>query len=143
MRTTPTPKHQLLAHVRLFRSCRAEELDRLAAGATELDVPPGEVLCREGEAGHEFFVVVEGRATVTMAGREIATLGPGGFFGEMALIDGGPRIATVTAVSPMKLLVLHRREFRHLLGRRPMVASEVVSVVGERMRSIQHRLSSA
>jgi CRP-like cAMP-binding protein len=101
------------------------------------------VLCREGQAGHQFFVVVEGQARVTMREREIATLGPGGFFGEMSLLDGGPRIATVTAATPMKLLVLDRREFRHLLGRRLTVVTEIVSVVGERMRSIQRRLSPA
>ena len=143
MRTTLTPTQDLLAQVRLFRSCRAEELGRLAAATTELDVPPGEVLCREGQAGHQFFVVVEGQARVTMREREMATLGPGGFFGEMSLLDGGPRIATVTAATPMKLLVLDRREFRHLLGRRLTVVTEVVSVVGERMRSIQRRLSPA
>ena len=143
MRTALAPKRDLLAQVRLFHSCRAEELDRLASVTTELDVPPGQVLCREGQAGHEFFVVVEGQARVTMRERELATLGPGSFFGEMALLDGGPRIATVTAATPMKLLVLHRREFRHLLGRGPTVVTEVLSVVGERMRSIQRRLSPA
>ena len=143
MRTTLAPKQDLLAQVRLFRSCVADEFDRLAAATTELDVSPGEVLCQEGQAGHEFFVVVEGQARVTMSEREIATLGPGSFFGEMALLDGGPRIATVTAATPMKLLVLHRREFRHLLGRRAAVVTEVVAVVGERMRSIQRRLSPA
>jgi CRP-like cAMP-binding protein len=143
MRTTLPPRQALLAQVRLFRSCRAEELDRLAAATTELEVSPAEVLCQEGQAGHEFFLVVEGQARVTMSEREIATLGPGSFFGEMALLDGGPRIATVTAATSMKLLVLHRREFRHFLGRRPAVVTEVVSVVGERMRSIQRRLAPA
>jgi CRP-like cAMP-binding protein len=143
MSTTPDPTSELLARVRLFRSCTPDELDRIASATTEVDVAPGEVLCQEGEAGHEFFVVVKGDARVAMSDREIATLGPGSFFGEMALIDGGPRIATITAVSPMRLLVLHRRDFRLLLSSRPVLVAEVVAVIGERMRSIQRRLSHA
>jgi CRP-like cAMP-binding protein len=141
MSRTPDPKRELLAQVRLFRGCTPEELDQVASATTEVDVSSGEVLCQAGEAGHEFFVVVKGNARVAMSDREIATLGPGSFFGEMALIDGGPRIATITAVTPMRLLVLHRREFRRLLTSRPALVAEVVAVIGERMRSIQRRLS--
>jgi CRP/FNR family cyclic AMP-dependent transcriptional regulator len=143
MRTTMDPKRDLLARVRLFRRCTPQELDRIAEATTELDVSPGEVLCQEGEAGHEFFVVVKGNARVAMRDREIAILGPGSFFGEMALIDGGPRIATITAITRMRLLVLHRKEFRRLLGSRPTLVTEAVAVIGERMRSIHRRLGDA
>jgi CRP-like cAMP-binding protein len=143
MSTTLALKKDLLAQVRLFRRCTADELESIASATSELHASPGDVLCQAGEAGHEFFVVVQGNARVAMSDREIATLGPGSFFGEMALIDGGPRIATVTAVTPMELLVLHRRDFRLLLGSRQAVLTEVVAVVGERMRAIQRRLARA
>jgi signal-transduction protein with cAMP-binding, CBS, and nucleotidyltransferase domain len=143
MSTTLAQKKDILAEVRLFGRCRGCELEGLAAASTELHVSPGEVLCQEGEAGHELFVVVEGNARVAMSDREIAIVGPGSFFGEMALMDGGPRIATVTALTPMELLVLDRTEFRRLLGTRPALVSEVLAVMGERMRSIQRRLAHA
>ena len=143
MGATRAGKRELLSQVRLFRRCSAADLDGIAAAATERRVVPGEVLCQAGDAGQELFVVVEGTARVTMSAREIATLGPGSFFGEMALVDGGPRIATVTALTSMELLVLPRREFRRLLGARPSLVTEVITVVGERMRSIQRRLRAA
>ncbi len=136
MRTTLAPKQDLLAQVRLFRSCVADEFDRLAAATTELDVSPGEVLCQEGQAGHEFFVVVEGQARVTMSEREIATLGPGSFFGEMALLEADRRTATVTATAPMSLIVMTRSSFRALDRTMPSVHATVAQALAERRASV-------
>ena len=86
----------------------------------------------------EFFVVVEGDAVATVEGDEIGRIGPGGFFGEMALIDGGERVATVTAGHELQTLVLGRHEFNEMLEiAMPSVAPKLLAVVGARMRTIE------
>ena len=82
------------------------------------------MLCQEGKSGNECFVVIEGEAAVTIGGDEVTTIGPGGFFGEMALLDGGPRVATVTATTDMRLLSLSRGEFTTLLADVPSVSRQ-------------------
>ena len=69
---------------------RGGDLRQIAVLTVVLDLPKGEVLCREGEMGNEFFVIIEGEAAVSVQGRRRATIGPGGFCGEMAILDGGP-----------------------------------------------------
>lgn len=130
----------LLAGVDLFYGCFRRELARIAALTTEMAVPAGRVICREGDPGDEAYVVIEGTAAVTVADREIATVGPGGFFGEMAILDGGPRFATVTAQEPMRLLVLSRREFYAVLAEVPYVAGHMLTAVGSRLRGAQRAL---
>lgn len=127
----------LLAGIDLFSACQHKDLRRVAALTTETAVAEGRVLCREGEIGLEAFVIIEGRATVTVDGRAIDTAGPGEMFGEMALLDGGPRIATVTATSPMRLLVLTRPEFHAVLGEVPYVAWHMLTVLGKRLRRFE------
>jgi CRP-like cAMP-binding protein len=107
---------------------------------TEIKVEPGQVLCREGESGHDFFIILEGEANVTIGGRQIATLGPSQFFGEMALLDGGPRIATVAAATPMRLLALSRQEFKGVLGLFPRVTENMLAVIGSRLRATEAAL---
>ena len=123
-----------LAGVSLFAACTADELDAIVAVTTLIDVPAGRVLCHQGERGDEFFVIVDGTAVVTVDGDPVATLGPGEFFGEMALLDGGPRIATVTTTTPARLLVLTRPEFHTLLERVPSVCHRILTGVGHRLR---------
>jgi CRP-like cAMP-binding protein len=123
-----------LAAVSLFASCTQSELRELARITTELDAPAGTVLCREGATGADCFVIVDGEAAVTIAGDHVCTIGPGGFFGEMALLDGGPRVATVTASSDMRLLVLSRQEFASLLTRLPSVSRRMLAAIGARLR---------
>lgn len=137
MATKGDPRTDLLGSVSIFRGCSPKELGKIVSLTTEVEVEPGHVLCREGETGYDFFVILEGRAGVTMGGREIATLGPGHFFGEMALLDGGPRIATVTAATPMRLLALSRGEFKGVLGLAPSVAENMLAVIGSRLRSVE------
>ena len=127
-------KVELLGGVSLFRGCNRKELAQIAALTTEIDVPAGDALCKEGQPGREFFVVVDGKATVAIGGKEIDAIGPGNFCGEMALLDGGPRIATVTASTPMQLLVLSSQEFNSLLDDAPAVARSMLKTIGGRLR---------
>src|ERR1700730_17464640 len=89
-----------LAQVPLFSACSKKDLQHIARRAEHVDVPAGKVLVREGAAGAEFFIILHGTAEVSMRGRKVATLGPGAFFGDLALLDKAPRNATVTALTP-------------------------------------------
>ncbi len=100
----------------------------------------GDALTTQGDEGTEFFVIVAGDASAAVDGSEVGTIGPGGFFGEMALIDGGERVATVTATSPMQLLVLDRHDFNEMLElAMPQIAPKLLAVVGARMRAIEEQ----
>ena len=128
---------ELLRGVWLFSGCNEEEVDRIAAMAEPRSVEAGTEVTREGETGLEFFVVVEGDAIATVEGDEVGRIAAGGFFGEMALIDGGERVATVIAATPMSLLVLGRHEFNEMLEiAMPAIAPKLLEVVGARMRAI-------
>ncbi|MFN8027841.1 MAG: cyclic nucleotide-binding domain-containing protein [Acidimicrobiia bacterium] len=130
---------QLLQGVWLFTGCSDDELGRIAAAAVPRTADAGEQITREGEPGTEFFVVVEGDAVATVEGHKVGSIGAGGFFGEMALIDGGERVATVVASSPMELLVLSRDDFNEMLSMAmPEVAPKLLAVVGARMRAIEN-----
>ena len=100
----------------------------------EVEVPQGKVLIRQGNPGWECFVITEGRAKATMRGKRSASLGPGSFFGEMSLLDGGPRSATVTAETDMRLLVLSSRDFSALVDDVPQVGRRIMKGLAERLR---------
>ncbi|MGH9026012.1 MAG: cyclic nucleotide-binding domain-containing protein [Acidimicrobiia bacterium] len=126
---------ELLRLVWLFSECTDEELARIASIARPRPAEPGTELIKQGETGDEFFVVLEGEARATIDDAVVEDLGPGSFFGEMALMDGGERAATVTTVSPAHLLVLGRAEFNEMLeATLPSVAPKLLSVVGARVR---------
>ena len=128
---------ELLREVWLFSGCNEEEIERIAAMAEPRSVAAGTEVTREGEEGLEFFVAVEGDAVASVEGDEVGRIGAGGFFGEMALIDGGERVATVTATTDMRLLVLGRHEFNEMLEiAMPAVTPKLLAVVGARMRTI-------
>ena len=110
-RKSMNTKVKLLSGVSLFSVCNKRELSRIASLVDEIDVEPGKVLTREGDSGWEFFVVADGRAQATRSGRKVGSLGPGSFFGEMSLLDQGPRFATITAETGMHLLVLDSPAF--------------------------------
>ena len=90
-------------------------------------------MIREGETGREFLVIVEGSADVDRGGRKIATLGPGDFAGEIALIAKMPRTATITTTSPVRALVITDRAFRQLLEHSPQIQIGVLSALAERL----------
>jgi CRP/FNR family cyclic AMP-dependent transcriptional regulator len=136
-RRSKAEKVGLLKGVPLLWGCTEKELGRIAALVDERDVPAGTALTREGEPGSEFFVVVEGKARVTLRGKELATFGPGSFFGEMSLLDHGPCAATVTSESPLHVLALDPQSFLDLLEQVPSVARKVIRVLAERLRSAE------
>jgi CRP-like cAMP-binding protein len=125
---TPT---QLLGNVWLFERCSRSELAVIARSATTVDVPAGKVLAREGDTGREFFVIKSGSVEASRAGRRIGTLGPGNFFGEMALLERQPRAATIAAMEPCSLLVLTGREFTSIVDTMPSVDRKIMAVLRE------------
>ena len=132
-------KLELLGNVRLFSTCNKRELARIASLVDEVEAPKGKVLVRQGDTGQECFVIAEGRAKATMRGKGTAMLGPGSFFGEMSLLDQGPRSATISAETDMRLLVLGSREFSALVNEVPVVAVRIMQGLAERLRDAEPR----
>jgi CRP-like cAMP-binding protein len=95
------------------------------------------VLTRAGEPGEEFFLLVDGKARVDISPRRRVTLSPGDFFGEMSLLDGGPRSATVTAETAARLLVIRRRDFARLLREVPEITRAILAVLCRRLRQAE------
>ena len=126
-------KIELLKRVPLFAGCSKSELRELAKSADELDIREGTVLTREGRPGREFFVLIDGTARVTKAGKKVADLGAGDWFGEIALITNSPRTATVTATSPGDVLVITDRRFHSVVETMPSIALKVLATVGDRL----------
>ena len=126
-------KIDLLKRVPLFAGCSRAELRELALVADELDLREGRTLVREDQAGREFFVLVDGTVRVSRKGRKLAVLGPGDWFGEIALLTNTPRTATVTTTSPARVLVLTDRAFRRVVEWMPSIALKVLSTVGQRL----------
>lgn len=125
-----------MAAVPMFYTCTKQELNTLARLTTEIDVPAGKTLTVEGEPGQEFMIVLEGTAVATVGGTQVATFGPGDYFGEIALLDPGLRTATVTASTPMALAVVGRGEFHQMLDDVPPLAHKVMSGLARRLREV-------
>ncbi len=128
-------KLDLLRRVPLFEQCSKKDLQNIAQIADELDLREGKVLIQEGERGREFFVIVTGEVEVRRGGRKMATLGPGSFVGEMALLSKEPRAATVTALTPLDVLVITDRAFLELLNQMPELWIKVARALAERVAS--------
>jgi CRP-like cAMP-binding protein len=126
-------KVELLRSVPLFAACSKKELRELASIADEIDVREGKTLMREGSIGHEFFILVEGSVRVTQEDQKLADLGPGSWFGEIALLTQEPRSATVTATTPLRAVVIVDHAFRGLVERYPPIATKVLRCVAERL----------
>lgn len=126
-------KIELLKHVPLFERCSRRELAAIASLADELTLPAGRNLTREGASGREFIVLIEGVADVDRGGKTIGTLGPGDFAGEIALVTGRPRTATVTTRSASRLLVVSAAAFRRLLQEVPSLQGKVLEAVAARV----------
>ena len=129
-------KLELLERVPLFAGMSPDELAQLGGIVREVDVKPGQVLTHEGRHEGYFFVVVEGSVGIERGGRTINTLGPGEFLGEIALLDGGPRTATATAVTESRLLSLEHQAFDDLMDSSPSIRTAVMEAVGERLRAM-------
>jgi CRP/FNR family transcriptional regulator, cyclic AMP receptor protein len=126
-------KAAAIAKVPLFSKCSKRELKLIAQLADEIDLPAGKELTQEGARGREFFVIVEGSADVRSGGRSMASLGPGDFFGEIALVTDVPRTATVTTSAPIRALVITDRAFRELLRNSPDIQGKVLEAVAARL----------
>ena len=133
MRLGHNQKVDLIRKVPLFSRLSKTELRDLAMLADEIDLRNGKEMTRQGAAGREFFVLLEGTADVEKNGRKINTLGPGDFFGEIALVSHEPRTATVTATTPVRTLVITDRSFRRLLDESPQVKTKVMEAMAKRL----------
>src|SRR5438105_2854584 len=114
-----------MAKVPLFSRCSKAEIVRIAKIADEVDLSAGKMLTKEGARGREFFVLLEGTADVRNNSGLLAPLGPGDFFGEIALITDVPRTATVQTTSPVRALVITDRAFRELMRNSPEIQRKV------------------
>jgi CRP-like cAMP-binding protein len=128
-----------LQEVPLFAACSRKDLQTVAKRAEDVQVPAGKALVSEGETGHEFFVIIDGRASVTRKGRKVATIGPGDAFGELALLDKAPRNASVVADTDMELVVLGQREFAGLIDDVPGFARKLLAGMAKRLRESDAR----
>ena len=130
-------KLDLLQRIPLFSGFDRRRMERLGMLADEVDVPAGKVLMRQGESGSDMMVVVRGSVAVERDGNRLNTLGPGDFFGEIALVDGGPRTATVTAAEASTLLVISHRDFHSMMDEFPEVAAQVMNALANRVRHLE------
>jgi CRP-like cAMP-binding protein len=118
-----------IANVPLFSGLSDRELRSLSHRAEQVSVPESTTVVTEGEAGNEFFVLLQGAAKITKRGRTVRKLGPGDSFGELALIAGTPRNATVTTTEPSELMVLMRRDFIALLDDFPKMTRKMLTAL--------------
>lgn len=126
-----------LAQVPLLSGCSERDLERLARAADTVRLPAGTVLTRQGDIGREAFVILSGSASVERDGTSIARLGSGDVVGELALLDGGPRSATVTAVTDLEALVLTRPAFNAVLEEIPTLAHRLLVTLARRLRAVE------
>jgi CRP/FNR family transcriptional regulator, cyclic AMP receptor protein len=128
-------KIKALSTVALFSGCSKKELQSVARLCTLLSVKEGFVLTTEGTPGRECFVIADGKARVTIGGKKVGEVGGGECVGEMALLDGGPRTATVTAESPMNTYALSVSEFWSLLDVNPTILRKIATSLAQRLRA--------
>ncbi len=124
-----------LRALEVFAGCDEKLLRRLSRLGTEVHAKARQVLAREGDVGREFYVIVDGSAIVLHGGDEVASLQRGDFFGEMALVEGKPRSATVVARTPMTLYVFDPREFFSMLDGFPPVSRKILTTLAGRLRA--------
>lgn len=120
----------------LFEGLSRKQLGQLARLTDDLDVPAGTVLCREGKRGHEFFVIIEGEAEVLRAGKPLATIGSGDFFGEIALLERVVRTATVKAKTKLRFFVVSDQAFTGVLDTDPSIERKVLRALARRLVSM-------
>jgi CRP-like cAMP-binding protein len=133
MKPRRNAKVDLLRAVPLFAGCSGKELGQISAVGDELRQPEGSRLIAEGAKGREFFVLIDGSVEVRRKGRKVCTFESGDFFGEIALLTDSPRTATVTATTPVRLLVISGPSFRRLLAETPSIQDKVLAALAERM----------
>jgi CRP-like cAMP-binding protein len=130
-------KLDLLQRIPIFSGFDRRRMERLGMLADEVMVPAGKVLMRQGDSGSDMMVVVRGSVAVERDGNRLNTLSAGDFFGEIALVDGGPRTATVTTQEPTTLLVITHRDFHAMMDEFPEVAEQVLNALANRVRHLE------
>ncbi|MGB6057633.1 MAG: cyclic nucleotide-binding domain-containing protein [Microthrixaceae bacterium] len=130
-----------VASIRLFSACTKRDLQRLARAVDHVTLKPGDEMTHQGSVGREAFVIISGVASVIKDGAEVARLGPGDHVGELSLLDGGPRSATVRAETDMELLVLSKPAFNAVLDEVPTLAHKLLVSMAERLRESEQSLS--
>lgn len=135
-------KLEHLAQVKMFSSLSKKELGLVAKASDVIKVPAGTEIVTEGQLGHEFYLILQGSVTVRRNGRKVATLEVGNYFGEMALLDRGPRSATIVADTDCELLVIGQREFMAVLDRVPAVSHKLLVSMAARLREADTRALS-
>ena len=136
MTLTADRRAELIGGCPLFTGLGAGDLAAVAAVAIEVEFPADRVIAREGEIGTGFFIVVDGRVKVVRSGTTVARLGPGEFFGELSVLDGGPRVAQVVTEAPTTCLAIASWDFERVLRDEPGVALAVLRVVAARLRQV-------
>jgi CRP/FNR family cyclic AMP-dependent transcriptional regulator len=127
----------LLKQTPLLAGLNQHDLEEVGRLADEVDAKAGKVLMRKGELGSEFFMIAEGTVRIERDGRVIATLGPGDFFGDIALVVERPRTATATVETDSRLLVVGHREFHSLMDRFPSIRVSVLQSIAIRLAELE------
>jgi CRP/FNR family transcriptional regulator, cyclic AMP receptor protein len=122
-----------LARVPLFAGLSKKDLKKVSSLATRLDLPVGKELTHQGATGNEFLIVLDGEVDVVIDGNVVASRGPGDYFGEIALLDDRPRVATVIAKTPVSVEVIGRREFKALVDDQPEIAQQLLATMAQRL----------
>jgi CRP-like cAMP-binding protein len=125
----------MLSSVPIFEGLSKKELNEIFRAAKDVTHRQGHILAREGEAGVGFFLILEGRASVKVGERSVRPMGAGDFFGEISLIDGGPRTATVTAETDVRTLGITPWTFKRLIEQNPAIAAKMLKVMASRLRA--------
>jgi CRP/FNR family transcriptional regulator, cyclic AMP receptor protein len=133
-RVSQDDKIDRLEEVNLLAGCSRRQLRAIARISEVIEVAEGTVLARSGQPGEEFFLILDGSARVEVSSRKRSRLEPGQYFGEMSLLDGGPRSATVVAETPLRLLVIKRRDFSTLLREAPEITQSLLATLSRRVR---------
>ena len=135
-------KIRRLEEVPIFEDCTRRQLREVAAISKVVELAAGSIVTRTGDPGEEFFVLVDGSVTVEISPRKRGRLRPGDFFGEMSLLDGEPRSATVRAETDVRLLVIQRRNFQSLLREVPELSHRVLETLSRRIRLLEKSLNN-
>ncbi len=131
----PDPKVDRLRRVPLFAGISKRDLEFVASRVDELSLKPGQTLIREGQPTEAFYILESGHVQVTRAGKPATRLGPGEFFGEIGMLDGGPATATVVTDGPVEAMVLSHTQFRDAIKGNDGLALEVIAAMAKRLRA--------
>jgi CRP-like cAMP-binding protein len=134
LRSLSNPKVDALSRVPLFAKSGRKELEFLASRTDEVRVEAGRTLIRQGNPSGSFYLLLDGEAEVESDGKARPTLGPGSFFGEISMLDGGPATATVVTTTPARLMVMSHAQFRDAIKANDHLLSNVLSVAADRLR---------